>query len=63
MNPRQPPNRKVVIIYLLAGLVLVAGVSVLLGGATWFRVLRRLLIYGGAFLLLMYVFARMRRRG
>jgi hypothetical protein len=51
-----------VLIYLVIGLVLLALVNVVLGGAGWFSVLRLMLIYGGVFLLLMYLFGRMRDR-
>jgi hypothetical protein len=50
-----------VLIYLLIGLVLVALVSVLLGGAGWVRVVRLLVLYGGVFLLALYVLGRWRR--
>ena len=46
---------------MVVGLVVVALVGLLLGGAGWFRIVRLLLIYGGAFLALMYLFWRMRR--
>jgi hypothetical protein len=49
-----------VVAYLVVGLVLVALVSVVLGGAGWFRIVRLLLLYGGVFLLVMYVLGRMR---
>jgi hypothetical protein len=58
---RRPPDRKLVFVYLLVGLILVALVSFVLGGAGWFRIVRLLLIYGGVFLLAMYVLGRMRR--
>ena len=59
---RQPPGKKLALAYLLVGLLLVALVSLVLGGATWFRVLRLLLIYGVAFLLVAYVLGRLRSR-
>ena len=57
---RRPPDRKTIIAYLLIGLLLVALISVILGGS-WFRILRLMLIYGGAFLVALYVFRVMRR--
>jgi len=57
---RQPPGKKLVLAYLLVGLLLVALASVVLGGATWFRLVRLLVIYGGAFLLVAYVLSRLR---
>ena len=58
---RQRPDRKTVLTYMVVGLLLVAVVSLVLGGVGWFRVVRLMLIYGGAFLLLMYLFGRLRR--
>jgi hypothetical protein len=58
---QQRPARPAVLVYLLIGLVLVALVSVLLGGAGWVRVVRLLVLYGGVFLLALYVLGRWRR--
>ena len=57
----RPPDRKTIVIYLVVGLLLVALVSLVLGGGGWLRAVRMLVIYGAAFLLLMYVFRVMRR--
>jgi hypothetical protein len=56
------PDRKTIFIYLVVGLLVVALVSLALGGGGWFRLARLLVTYGAAFLLLMYVFRAMRRR-
>ena len=53
------PDRKTVIVYLLLGLLIVAAVSLALGGS-WFRVARLLVVYGGAFLLLLCVLHALR---
>jgi hypothetical protein len=57
----RPPDRKTILVYLLIGLLIVALVSLAPGGGGWFRVLRLLVIYGGAFLLALYVFSVLRR--
>jgi hypothetical protein len=62
VRERPRPSGKVIWLYLLLGMVILGAVRILLGGEDWAVVLRTLLIYGGAFLLLMYVFGRMRRR-
>lgn len=56
------PDRKTILVYLLIGLVIVAVVSLALGGGGWFRALRTLVIYGAAFLVFLYVLRVMRRR-
>ena len=61
MNYR-PPNNKTILIYLVVGLLILAAAFAFLGGAGWFRVLRVLLIYGGVFLFILYVFRTVRRR-
>ena len=58
---RRPPDTKTVLVYLVIGLLLVAIASILLGSGGWLRVVRLVVLYGAAFLLLMYVFRRMRR--
>jgi hypothetical protein len=61
VSRRRPPDRKTIFIYLVLGLLIVAVVSLALGGGGWFRVVRLLVIYGGAFLLVLYVFRVLRR--
>ena len=58
----RPPDSKTIALYLLVGLVVVALVSLALGGGGWFRSVRLLLVYGGVFLLVLYVFRVLRRR-
>ena len=62
MRNRKPPDRKTVLIYLVVGLALVALASVLLGGSGGFGLARLLLIYGAAFLLLLWILGRARNR-
>jgi hypothetical protein len=47
---------------MVIGLVVLAVVSIVLGGVGWFRVVRLMVLYGAVFLAMMYLFGRMRRR-
>ena len=58
---QQPPSKKSIFVVLAIGLLLVAAVSLLLGNASWTDALKRLVLYGGAFLLLVFILQRSRR--
>jgi hypothetical protein len=58
---RRPPDTRAIVVFLLIGLLIVALVSLAFGGAGWFRLVRLLVVYGGAFLLLLYIFRVLRR--
>ena len=59
---RRPPDRKTIIVSLVIGLLVIALVSLALGGTSLIRLIRLLVVYGAAFLILLYVFQAMRRR-
>jgi hypothetical protein len=61
MSQQQQPDRRSIFAVLAIGLVLVAVFSLIIGDSSASKVIERLVVYGGAFLLLVFVLDRSRR--
>lgn len=58
---QQTPSRKSIYVILAIGLVLVALFSLVVGNASMSEAIVRLILYGGAFLILTFILDRARR--
>lgn len=56
------PGKRTIFIYLAILLIVVALVTLVLGGTGWLRTVRILLIYAGVFLVTIYLLRRVRGR-